>query len=94
MGDTFTYQKTGSILSVVGNDVNIVHQIEWFDTEIDAILMQNRMTKERKFLNEIIFPKKNTPKFGDEKIHDTAPLNTEIINSLPEILPHIDFYLI
>lgn len=94
LGDTFTYQKTGSILSVVGNDVNIVHQIEWFDTEIDAILMQNCMTKERKFLNEIIFPKKNTPKFGDEKIHDTAPLNTEIINSLPEILPNIDFYLI
>lgn len=95
LGDTFTYQKTGSILSVIGNNINIMYQIEWFDTEIDAILMQNRISQERKFLNEIIFSKKNSQKFFHKKNDEEKySINVEILESLPKILPEVDFYIL
>ena len=95
LGDTFTYQKTGSILSVIGNNINIMYQIEWFDTEIDAILMQNRISQERKFLNEITFSKKNSQKFFHEKNDaEKYSINVEILESLPKILPKVDFYIL
>ncbi|MGP1582738.1 MAG: DEAD/DEAH box helicase [Candidatus Altimarinota bacterium] len=95
LGDTFTYQKTGSILSVIGNNINIMYQIEWFDTEIDAILMQNRISQERKFLNEITFSKKNSQKFFHEKNDEEKySINVEILESLPKILPEVDFYIL
>lgn len=95
LGNTFTYQKTGSILSVIGNNINIMYQIEWFDTEIDAILMQNRISQERKFLNEIIFSKKNSQKFFHEKNDEEKySINVEILESLPKILPEVDFYIL
>lgn len=95
LGDTFTYQKTGSILSVIGNNINIMYQIEWFDTEIDAILMQNRISQERKFLNEIPFSKKNSQKFFHEKNDEEKySINVEILESLPKILPEVDFYIL
>ncbi|RAL56475.1 hypothetical protein BLM37_03105 [Candidatus Gracilibacteria bacterium GN02-873] len=95
LGDTFTYQKTGSILSVIGNTINIMYQIEWFDSEIDAILMQNRISQERKFLNEITFSKKNSQKFFHEKNDEEKySINVEILESLPKILPEVDFYIL
>lgn len=95
LGDTFTYQKTGSILSVIGNNINIMYQIEWFDSEIDAILMQNRISQERKFLNEITFSKKNSQKFFHEKNDEEKySINVEILESLPKILPEVDFYIL
>ena len=95
LGDTFTYQKTGSILSVIGNTINIMYQIEWFDSEIDAILMQNRISQERKFLNEITFSKKNSQKFFHEKNDEEKySINVEILKSLPKILPEVDFYIL
>lgn len=95
LGDTFTYQKTGSILSIIGNNINIMYQIEWFDTEIDAILMQNRISQERKFLNEITFSKKNSQKFFHEKNDEEKySINVEILESLPKILPEVDFYIL
>lgn len=95
LGDTFTYQKTGSILSVIGNNINIMYQIEWFDTEIDAILMRNRISQERKFLNEITFSKKNSQKFFHEKNDEEKySINVEILKSLPKILPEVDFYIL
>ena len=95
LGDTFTYQKTGSILSIIGNNINIMYQIEWFDTEIDAILMQNRISQERKFLNEITFSKKNSQRFFHEKNDEEKySINIEILESLPKILPEVDFYIL
>lgn len=48
------------MLIISDSDAEKQYILEWFDTELDSILEVNLLTKERKFLNEIIFSAKKS----------------------------------
>lgn len=90
----FSYKKEGGILSIIANDLDFLYQIEWFDTEIDAIIATKISTKERNFIDSHIFPTKNIKNFSEnEKIEDILPINEQLICSIPEILENTKIHL-
>lgn len=99
LDDTFSYKKDGGMLTIIANDVNIVTQIEWFDTEIDAIISVNRAKNERKFIEQIILSKKskstenekNFQKNGAEK--EFLPINTELVAEVKNIFTNSKIFL-
>lgn len=59
--------------------------LEWFDDELDSILEVNLVTKERKFLNEIIFSAKKSENeniFSDKNSLNFLPINREAVEIL------------
>ena len=63
-------------MSIIASEGYKKYSIEWFDTEIDSIIIHDILKNERKFVDSITLPKKiiqNTEKNNEN------PLNTELI---------------
>lgn len=99
LSEIFTYKKEGGILSIMGNTTEYWYQIEWFDTEIDAIIVNHTISRERKFNNELTIgnhknAEKNFEKKDEKRIEFQPKINSELVNSLPDIVDNSEIFLV
>lgn len=60
LSESFSYKRSGGVLSIVQENTQEIFHIEWFDDEIDSIIHLDTASDDRKFVSQVALqnPKK------------------------------------